>query len=148
MPTIELSNGQRARVDWQDYKRLARFRWDVNQGYAIRHVGYGVGRTTVRMHREILGLGSGLFDKRQTDHKNRDRLDNRRRNLRVCTSLENSENRSDQSVFGVGVWKDPLAQSNRFRAKIMIQGKRHHLGCFPTAEEARYARRKFLAGRA
>jgi hypothetical protein len=56
-------------------------RWYLN-GSAT--AGYAVStehKRMVLMSREILGLERG--DKREADHENRDRLDNRRSNLRA-----------------------------------------------------------------
>jgi hypothetical protein len=42
------------------------------------------------MHRELIACPDDL----QVDHINRDRLDNRRENLRIVTAVENCANRS------------------------------------------------------
>lgn len=71
-----------------------------------------VGGSTVRLHRVILGLDRE--DPRHVDHLNRDRLDNRRVNLRLVTQAENNQNTPAQkgSVSGyrgvdlqAGVWR-------------------------------------------
>ncbi len=81
-----------ARVDldvWQEMRGTKlRLTAQAKQGYAI--IG-GAGRRY--LHHAILGehprRGSGL----ETDHINRDTLDNRRANLRIVTQKENSANR-------------------------------------------------------
>ena len=73
---IPLTKGRVALVDVDDFEWLSRFRWVVNpQGYAITKTA-----PYLRMHRLIMGLPRG-----EVDHKNRDRLDNRKENLRRAT---------------------------------------------------------------
>lgn len=43
----------------------------------------------IRMHRFIMGLGTGFEDERVVDHINDDSLDNRRENLSIVTQDEN-----------------------------------------------------------
>lgn len=75
-------------VDAADARWLLEHRWGLgSDGYATRRRP-GV---AIRMHREILGLAAG--DGRHTDHINRDKLDNRRANLRVVTAAQNMQNR-------------------------------------------------------
>jgi hypothetical protein len=72
-----------AKVDEVDFADLAQHRWHMTDtGYAHRWFGgRPPKRQGERMHRRILGLVTG--DKRQGDHINRDKLDNRRSNLRI-----------------------------------------------------------------
>jgi hypothetical protein len=69
MKTIPLTQGKVALVDDEDYPELSKFRWCAvrhrNTWYAVRGESADGRRLTVRMHRQILGLGHG--DKRQVD---------------------------------------------------------------------------------
>jgi HNH endonuclease len=69
------------------------------------------------------------------DHINHDTLDNRRSNLRVVSQNVNAFNCKGNR--GVGTRKD----INKYRARIMYNGKEIHLGYFDTREEALEARR-------
>lgn len=51
-----------------------------------------INKKTTRMHRLILGASASEL----VDHENRDGLDNRRSNIRKCTSQENSRNKQRQ----------------------------------------------------
>lgn len=74
-----------------------------------------------------------LSDGYVCDHINRDRRDNRLENLRVVSHRENSGNKINNSVHGVGVQQ---TKSGKFKANININKKNVVLGTFDTAEEA------------
>lgn len=80
-------------VDDEDFPWLSQYTWYVStQGYAVRPVrDSSSGQPTqVRMHREVVGavLGDGL----KVDHKDRNRLNNRRSNLAVGDQSQNMQN--------------------------------------------------------
>jgi len=96
--TIELSQGLHAIVDDNDYIELSKHKWyalynkNVNNFYAVRKSKKSDRlnkKTLISMHRVILNTPNDLF----TDHKNHDTLDNRRRNIRICTQSQNNMNR-------------------------------------------------------
>jgi hypothetical protein len=129
-------------VDAEDAEWLGEHRWLLSAyGYAVRYTG-PAGRTCVRMHREILGLESD--DRRQGDHINRDRLDNRRKNLRIVSAAENRQNLSNKgrSRFR-GVHFD--TETGRWRARVKHEGRTYNLGRFDTEDEAGAAASAFRA---
>lgn len=76
----------------------------------------------------------------EVDHINRDRLDNRRQNLRVVTRHQNAIWRqglpnSTSRFKGVGFHKS----RNTWRAYIKVNGKSMNLGYFKYEEDAAYA---------
>lgn len=80
-------------------------------------------------------------DPDELDHKNGVRTDNRFDNLRNTTRTMNTRNRAmsgNNSTGVTGVEK----LTNTYRAYIGVNNKRVHLGCYPTLEEAKEARRK------
>lgn len=98
--------------------------------YAWRWAGARATREYTFMHRQILGLRKG--DGIVIDHANHDGLDNRRANLRTATVAQNNANlRTHGGLRGVA-----LRPSGSWHAHIRIAGRQHHLGAFPTAEEA------------
>lgn len=81
--------------------------WHFNgAGYATRrpYIGGGKGayRPIVFMHRQILErmLGRELQPGELTDHRNRDRKDNRRPNLRPADYKINANNRDPDADYG------------------------------------------------
>jgi len=145
-------NGQKhagtfALVDEQDYDHLNGWKWYWSHGYAVRRCTHGemlehsdiLRQKMIRMHQVILPSVAPL----QTDHKNGDRLDNRRCNLRVVTIGQNAMNREklnrNKSGF-TGVFFCSWLKKNPWRAQIGVltdgKKKQMHLGVYATAEEA------------
>lgn len=88
-------------------------------------------------HRLAWFLVHGVFPKRDIDHINGNRTDNRITNLRLASRSENLCNakiRSDNTsgFKGVSFRKD----TKKWSAKIKASGKPLNLGCFDSAEEA------------
>jgi len=139
---IPLSRGQRALVNCDDVDKLYPLkRWCANwmecDGYyAVRsYIKTDGTRTTQSMHRELMGLIPG--DSSWIDHINHNTLDNRRKNLRICTPRQNAENRIKQSKYGIGVRK----RCGRYRAVVKSNGHMYVTSTFGTPEEAQQARR-------
>lgn len=118
-------------VDERDAELVAGTRWSLHsRGYAV---GWRDGRL-VLMHRLILGLDRG--DRRQADHLNRDRLDNRRANLRVVTGAENAQNvfrRHGMSRFRGVFWHK---RDRIWFVQCRLNGVVYYLGRFADEEEA------------
>lgn len=143
---IPLTQGKVTLVDTEDFDYLNQWKWfahkALNLWYAQRNVNSprnGKLRrtsTTIHMHREILKPPKGMF----VDHINGDALDNRRRNLRICSHIENSYNSAKRSrnglLKGVGINKQ---RRNQFIAEICVDRKQLYLGMFKTELEAALA---------
>lgn len=75
--------------DEADQAIVDSYKWHLNShGYAVWRGIVDGKKQTVRLHRLINGTPDGMI----TDHINRNRLDNRRENLRTCTQFENMQN--------------------------------------------------------
>lgn len=143
MKIIPLTQGKVAIVDDADYERVSPYNWYAvyNHGtrsfYAVRTIRQGTFRTTVIMHRMILGAPKGV----PVDHENHDTLDNRRDNLRLTTSQGNNKNvrlRHDNSSGVCGVaW---CHRAKKWRAYVMANGKNVYLGRFTEKQDAIAAR--------
>ena len=77
-----------AYVDDDDFDYLSQWSWCLTTtGYARRNKDGKISK----MHREILGITDKNI---KIDHKNKDKLDNRKCNLRLVTTLQNGWNSS------------------------------------------------------
>lgn len=115
------------KVDNEDFEILKNINWGVTSSNYVRnkHLGY--------IHRLITNCPKDKI----VDHINRDRLDNRKSNLRISTYSENNVNKIKKkgcSSRMVGVYLEK--QTNKYKAHIGIEGKRKTLGRFDTEEEA------------
>lgn len=129
--TLELSQGKVALVDDEDYEWLSRWKWTYNNGYAVRRERRDGKRHTIWLHLEIIQPPEGY----KLDHKNRDGLDNRRKNLRICTEIQNNINRRSGRGNGYrGVQK--RKQDTRWRAVIYLNKKLIRIGAFDNAVDA------------
>jgi len=137
---IVLTNGKVAFVDDEDYEWLSQWKWRYHKGkrtgYAYRRFScVGTGKTyngQITMHRQILDAPGGM----ECDHINGDGLDNRRCNLRLCTSAENARNRRKVLVSSSrykGVCK---GYNGRWIASISCNGQSEYLGAFDAEEQA------------
>ncbi len=124
---VRLAQGQIAVIDAADAALVGQRSWSLNRkGYAVAFWN----RRTVTMHRFILGLTDRGT---QVDHANRNKLDNRRSNLRPCTPLQNSGNSAgwgSASVFK-GVTRT-RSKTNPWQARCAGI----FLGKYPTEEDA------------
>jgi hypothetical protein len=133
MKEIPLSKGTVALVDDGDFDILSKFKWyhhSSNRGYARGKID---GKWTY-MHRFITDAPAGS----NVDHINRNTLDNRRLNLRICDQIVNGLNSTQSDRGGVGKYK------KWWRAYITYKGKQIHLGNFPTEDFAKVARKAAL----
>lgn len=134
-------------VDDEDFEFVGSLRWNLaTRGYAQREQTIDGRPYLVLMHRMILGLRFG--DGRESDHVNRNRLDNRRSNLRVVTRAQNAQNKTGGwgSSRERGVYWD--RQVGRWGACVGLNGKSNHIGHFDSEIDAAIAasdfRRKHL----
>lgn len=138
MKTIPLKgkhgDGKFALVDDEDFERLSQFSWCVSTlGYAVFSRRNGSKVVTTFMHLLVVPKA----DNKHVDHINRDKLDNRKENLRsvpVSVNIHNS-NRTKISKSGYrGVSQH--TQTGRWRARIKVRNVTHEIGFFGTPEEA------------
>lgn len=134
-------------VDAADAEAVNRWRWHLARvGYAARSEHNRGDRRMVYMHRELMGLTSD--NSLEVDHIDRDRLNNRRSNLRILTHAQQLQNQSPQTNPRTSRYRgvDWHSQHRAWRARIHIAGKSRHLGLFAdeaeAAEAARAARLK------
>lgn len=131
MKKIKLTQGKFALVDDEDFEWLNQWKWtyDGNNGYAKRNIK----DKKLYMHRLILNTPKGKV----SDHKNGNKLDNRKINLRICTYSQNGMNKMIQSNNSSGYrgvkWHK---QVRLWEARIKKNGEQIFLGLYNNNIEA------------
>ena len=120
--TAELLIGRKkVLLDADDIALVSEFQWTIgSHGY----VTHGTGKHQILMHRLLTGNNNGSC----VDHINRNKLDNRKENLRLCTTAQNAMNKeriSDNPYKGICHTTDDCWQ-----AQIAFEGKSIYLGKF------------------
>lgn len=140
---VALTQGYEAIIDAADAHLVAGVNWrarvermadgSIRRVYAGRSVETEGRERAVAMHRLIAQTPDG-FD---TDHKNGNGLDNRRKNLRSATKAQNQHNAATRKDSKSGIkgvsWHKTAA---KWRATIRLNGKKHHLGLFSRKSDA------------
>lgn len=140
MKYINLTQDKRVKIDDADYDWLNQWSWYfIRGGYAVRTVGMHKDKKMIYMHRLIMGEPLGL----QVDHKDLDKLNCQRYNLRIASHIDNCNNKGIQSNNTSGFkgtyWQ---TQIKKWYSRIQVKGKTINLGTFSTKEEAARAYNK------
>jgi len=113
-------------VDDEDFERVNKYKWYIRAGYALTKINGG----TIAMHNLIM-------ESSPIDHKDHNKLNNQKSNLRKCTQHQNTMNsrpRKNKSSEYKGVsWH---TKAGKWQASISPNGKRIYLGLFETEIQA------------
>jgi hypothetical protein len=133
MKQIKLTKDKFAMVDDEDFEFINQWKWSCAKG--IKYAARRTNNRIIYMHRLI----TNCPEKLEVDHINRDGLDNRKVNLRICTSAENRKNHkilsNNKSGYN-GVSKTPF---NTWHTCISLNGKTIHLGTYKNVVDAALA---------
>ena len=135
MKEVKLGNSDKvAHVDDEDFERVSQHKWTLStSGYVFRYIHLGMfdGKKVGRaegLHRFILSTGA-----EEIDHKNRNKLDYQKHNLRLCTRSQNQANRGPKNGRR---FKGTRRNGRVFQARIIVDKKLLYLGTFIAEEDA------------
>lgn len=130
--------GEEFLIDLEDLNRVQKYCWRKNVcGYIVAN-SKDLTNSTVWIHRVIMNPSEFEI----VDHRDWNKSDNRKDNLRLCTKSQNNINikrkRNNTSGY-TGVKK---ARNGKWKSQISYNNKRIHLGTFETIEAAIRVRNK------
>lgn len=135
------NNSELIIFDLEDYDKIKDYCWNVKKreyknctdkrAVSVKHDNGKV--KYINMYDVIMSKDDPSM---VIDHINRNPLDNRKANLRICTRQQNSFNKTGRSKYK-GVYKNHKGKG--WIAEIGYNYKHHYLGIFDTPEEAALA---------
>jgi hypothetical protein len=135
MRELPLTDGSVAVVDDDTYERAARYRWGIStEGYVRRKTSAGRNKEVV-LHKIVM---PGVA---RVDHRNGDKRDNRRENLRAATSAQNAQNQGKRKTATSSRFKGVTRHrtAEKWQAGITVNGRFRYLGLFTSEESAALA---------
>ena len=119
-------------IDEHNIELCKGYKWHITNGYACAHID---GKFTY-LHRFLLDVKEDEI----IDHINRNKLDNRIENLRICSQEQNTWNSKKPSHNTSGYKGVCFDKSkNKWAAQISINNVTKLIGRYSTKEEARVA---------
>ena len=128
-----------ALIDAADAEWVNQWKWCLDGVGYVNRADRSTGQTrSLKLHRALLGMtvGDGL----EVDHINRNRLDNRRANLRIvprAANRQNTNSRRNSTSKHRGVSWNKKAQA--WLAQMSVNGKYFRIGLFLSEDEAAQA---------
>ena len=124
MKEIYITRGCKTIVDDEDFEWLNQWKWYIS---AWRVVSRKETNRTIFMHKMLISVPEGYT----VDHKNGDRLDNRKENLRKANVFQQAHNRPKTSLNKSGFKGVSWSKiGNKWVAQIKINNKQINLGYF------------------
>lgn len=126
------------KMDLEDRLRFPGRIYSYQGDRKINILTYSRGKTR-HIHREILGVTRKDL---LVDHKNGDRFNIRKTNLRICKVGTNNKNKADYTKTSDLPRGVTTRKNGKFAAAITLNKKAVYLGLYDTAEEAHQEFRK------
>lgn len=126
--------GKVAIIDLADAMELGKHDWHLGSknGYAARSICRNGKRSIQHLHKAICPTNNGM----RTDHINRNKLDNRRSNLRPATSRLNAQNATREGKTSQYTGVIYSGEADRWQASIYVEQRRIYLGRYSEEENA------------
>lgn len=146
MPKLYTNKGREIIHSPQDYPLLKEFYWEEGMDSNGKRLSNIRRRFTVNGKRKQQSIARFLLgdEHESIDHIDRNPLNNKRENLRICTHQENCRNRNRKDTIGYrGVYLEKRKLSRKsgkaYRAIVVHNKKSYYAGYFKTEKEAALA---------
>lgn len=129
----------RVKIDNDDLEKCSKLTWHYAKNKDSKYIQTRIKGKMIKLHRYIMNMNNSNL---VVDHINRNPLDNRKSNLRICSYKENSFNKSIRVDNTSGIPGVSFHKTNKkWRAKIKYNNLTIHLGYFEDINEALINRR-------
>lgn len=129
----------RVKIDNDDLEKCSKLTWHYAKNKDSKYIQTIIKGKMIKLHRYIMNMNNSNL---VVDHINRNPLDNRKSNLRICSYKENSFNKSIRVDNTSGIPGVSFHKTNKkWRAKIKYNNLTIHLGYFEDINEALINRR-------
>ncbi|WP_291734659.1 HNH endonuclease [Clostridium sp.] len=129
----------RVKIDNDDLEKCSKLTWHYAKNKDSKYIQTRIKGKMIKLHRYIMNINNSNL---VVDHINRNPLDNRKSNLRICSYKENSFNKSIRVDNTSGIPGVSFHKTNKkWRAKIKYNNLTIHLGYFEDINEALINRR-------
>ena len=112
-------------ISVEDFEEVSKHRWAEMQGYMATYDG----KKHILLHRFLINCPKGFV----IDHINRNKTDNRRENLRICTRSVNSQNRE----FSFGKSGERYIAYDKSQDRYKVQIGKTYIGQAKSLEKAK-----------
>lgn len=127
------------KIDKNDLEKCSKLTWHYAKNKDSKYIQTRIKGKMIKLHRYIMNMNNSNL---VVDHINRNPLDNRKSNLRICSYKENSFNKSIRVDNTSGIPGVSFHKTNKkWRAKIKYNNLTIHLGYFEDINEALINRR-------
>ena len=127
------------KIDKNDLEKCSKLTWHYAKNKDSKYIQTRIKGKMIKLHRYIMNINNSNL---VVDHINRNPLDNRKSNLRICSYKENSFNKSIRVDNTSGIQGVSFHKINKkWRAKIKYNNLTIHLGYFEDINEALINRR-------
>lgn len=139
MQQMILYSGECVLLDDEDYYKVAKWKWQLSPtGYVARSTYHKAKRKRIYLHRIITNCPADKV----VDHINKNKLDNRQCNLRICSQRENTV--ANNGWINAQIpYKGVTYMSSggrkvlsKYRARIYTNKREINLGIYNSAIEA------------
>jgi hypothetical protein len=138
---IILPTGEKVVFDKDDEEKVLSYAWHNNgKGYACAKTRSEGSRVTIQFHRLVMG-----FPASEIDHINRDRLDNRKENLRECTRSDNIKNTAKRNNT-TSKYRGVSTRKGKYQVVVRIDGKLKWVGQYDNEDEAGRIAASYFSG--
>ena len=137
MKIIKSVKGHEILISDEDFSLLSLHNWNIDsKGYAF----IVIGNNKIRMQRLLCRVPSGCM----VDHINRNKLDNRRENLRPVTHMQNAQNAEVRFGTSKYIGVRYRKAKGKYEANANLNNKEIYIGVADTEKEAAEMRDAFV----